>query len=104
MHTHAAVAEGCNKIILLYYNYSTERGPSKTSTVARLVKAFSIRTGPFMFSDSPSYLYWLGHCQAYARNHIDKYIRHVSLFTSKLDSKFVHSEQLDVTTYFPRRI
>ena len=55
MHTHAEVAEGCN-IILLYYNYGTERGPSKTSTVARLVKAFSFRTGPFMFSDSPSYL------------------------------------------------
>ena len=51
MHTHAEVAGGCN--ILLYYNYGTERGPS---TVARLVKAFSFRTGPFMFSDSPSYL------------------------------------------------
>ena len=54
MHTHAEVAEGCN--IILYHNYGTERGPSKTSTVARLVNAFSFRTGPFMFSDSPSYL------------------------------------------------
>ena len=88
MHTHAEVAGGCN-ISLLYYNYGTERGPS---TVARLVidyiiyglvKVFNFRIGPFMFSDSPSYLaYWLGHCQAYATNRIDS--TYTSLFTSKL--------------------
>ena len=86
MHTHAEVADGCNIIILLYYNYGKERGHSETSTVTRLVKAMIHHP-----------IYWLGHCQAYATNRIDKYI-HKFIYFETQSFSMVSFTELDLTT------